>query len=147
MTDISDKIDLIKLVAIPGRAEPTKTQPQKESDDKSSRPLTATPFKWRDPASIPQRKFIYGKHYSRGFISAKAAPGGVGKSVLALTELIAICTGKPLLGIQPEESVRCWYWNGEDPIDEIERRVHAICKHYDIGALEIENRLSSTLDV
>jgi hypothetical protein len=39
-------------------------------------PITATPFVWIDPASIPKREFLYGRHYIRGFMSTTIAPGG-----------------------------------------------------------------------
>jgi hypothetical protein len=39
-----------------------------------------------DPALLPRRKFIYGKHYMRGAVSMTVADGGVGKSSLAIAE-------------------------------------------------------------
>src|SRR4051812_44239931 len=48
--------------------------------------LKATPYVWREPASIPKREFLYGQQLIRKFASAKFAAGGVGKSILALTE-------------------------------------------------------------
>src|SRR6187431_3192439 len=45
--------------------------------------LKATPYVWRDPASIPLRELLYGSHLIRRFTSAKFAAGGVGKSKLA----------------------------------------------------------------
>jgi hypothetical protein len=55
--------------------------------------IEATPFEWTDPALIPPRKWIYGNHYIRQFITETIAPGGYGKSSLAITEGIAIATG------------------------------------------------------
>ena len=104
-------------------------------------PVSATPFKWRDPAAIPRRKWIYGNHLIRGFGSATVAPGGVGKSTLVLAEAIAIATGRPILGIQPKKRGRVWYWNGEDPRDEVERRIAAIVLHYGIEPAELDGRL------
>ena len=103
--------------------------------------LKATPYVWRDPASIPRREFLYGQHLIRKFASAKFAAGGVGKSILALTEAIAMATGRPLLGITPPKRLRVWYWNGEDPRDETERRIAAICLHFGIAAEELEGWL------
>lgn len=103
--------------------------------------LQATPYVWREPASIPRREFLYGQHLIRKFASAKFAAGGVGKSILALTEAIAIATGRALLGIQPAKRCRVWYWNGEDPLDETERRIAAICLHFGIVADELEGWL------
>ena len=103
-----------------------------------SKQLKATPYIWREPASIPRREFLYGQHLVRKFASAKFAAGGVGKSILALTEGIAMATGRPLLGITPPKRLRVWYWNGEDPREETERRIAAICLNYGIAAVDIE---------
>jgi len=91
--------------------------------------IRATPFKPRDPATIPPRRWIYGKHYIRQFLTETVAPGAYGKSTLAMTEALAIVTGRPLLGITPDERTRVWYWNGEDPLEELERRLAAAYQH------------------
>lgn len=103
--------------------------------------LKATPYVWREPASIPRREFLYGQHLIRKFASAKFAAGGVGKSILSLTEAIAMATGRALLGVSPPKRLRVWYWNGEDPRDETERRIAAICLHFGIAAEELEGWL------
>jgi hypothetical protein len=103
--------------------------------------IRATPFRWRTPSEIPVRQFVYGRHLIRRFLSTTVAPGGVGKSSLVLVEALAMVTGRPLLGIHPSERLRVWYWCGEDPLEEIERRVAAICLHYGIQPEEIEDRL------
>jgi AAA domain len=103
--------------------------------------IRATPYVWRDPKDIPKREFLYGTHLIRKFGSAKFAAGGVGKSALALTEAIAIASNRPLLGIVPRRRCRVWYWNGEDPKEETERRIAAICRHHGITAEEIEGWL------
>lgn len=103
--------------------------------------IRAQPFRWRDPTTIPPREWVYGRHLIRRFLSTTAAPGGVGKSSLALVEVIAMATGRPLLGVSVPKPLRCWYLNLEDPMEEIERRVVAICLHYGIKPAEIEGRL------
>ena len=50
-------------------------------------------------------------------------------------------TGKNLLGALPTERLRVWYWNGEDPLDELNRRIAAVCLHYNITASDIGDRL------
>jgi hypothetical protein len=78
------------------------------------RPLTATPWVWRDPKMISPREFLYGKHYIRKFVSAGfGAPGG-GKSSKRLVEALAMASGRVLLGVKPVEKLKVWYWNGED---------------------------------
>ena len=103
--------------------------------------LKATRFVWRDPRQIPPRRFLYGRHFARGFVSVTAAPGGVGKSSLELAEAIAIGTDRDLLGVRPSERTSVWYLGLEDPLEEYERRVAAIALHYDIPGDEIEQAL------
>ena len=112
-------------------------------DVEDSKPVkfTPTPFKWRDPATMPRRRWIYGRHYIRQFITASIAAGGVGKSSLEIAELLSIVTGRPLLGVTPDERMNVWYWNGEDPAEELERRIVAACLHYEIDPSELEGRL------
>ena len=105
------------------------------------RPVRATPFAWREPTEIPPREWAYGKHYVRKYLSATFAPGGVGKSSMAIVEALAMVTGRPLLGVAPRQPLRVWLWNGEDPLEEIERRVLAACLHYEITAAQIGDRL------
>jgi hypothetical protein len=50
-------------------------------------------------------------------------------------------TGRMLLGDDPTGRLRVWLWNGEDPRDEIERRVAAACAFYRIDAEAIGGRL------
>ena len=103
--------------------------------------ITATPFVWKDPAKIPRRQWLYGHHYIRSFLSMTVAFGGVGKSSLDLAEVLAIVTGRPLLGVMPNERTNVWYWNGEDPDDELDRRIMAACLRFQIDRSEIEGRL------
>ena len=96
----------------------------------------------RDPASIPPREWLYGGHYIRQFITATVAPGGVGKSSLALVEALDMATGRGLLTGKPTgQRHRVIYWNGEDPLIETERRVAAACLHFGITADELGDRL------
>ena len=90
---------------------------------------------------IPRREFLYGKFYARKFISTMIAAGGIGKSSLALVETIAMVTGRPLLGVPVPKRLRVWYWNGEDPKEETERRIAAILLHFKISPEEIEGWL------
>ena len=96
----------------------------------------------RDPSAIPPREWLYGGHYIRQFITATVAPGGVGKSSLALIEALDMATGRGLLTGKPAPvKHRVIYWNGEDPLVETERRVAAACLHFGITAEELGDRL------
>jgi hypothetical protein len=96
---------------------------------------------WRDPAIIKRREWLYGDHYLRGAVSSTVADGGIGKSTLALAEAVAMSTGRNILGVPVKRSLNVFYWNGEDDIDEIERRVAAVCVRYGIDRAELTGRL------
>jgi hypothetical protein len=94
--------------------------------------LRPTPFKYRPAIEIPKRAWLYSRHYLRGCATATIAPPGFNKSCRSLTELIIMALDRPLLGETPtaEGPLRCWYWSGEDELEEIERRIAAICDHH-----------------
>jgi hypothetical protein len=100
-----------------------------------------TPFLYRDPSQIPRRQYVYGKHLIRGFVSVTTAPAGLGKSSLVLAEGVTMASGRDLLGVKPFRPLRVWYINLEDPREEVERRVTAICQHFGVTAAEVGNRL------
>ena len=104
-------------------------------------PLAATPFAWLEPAAIPQREWLYGRHLIRKEISATLAPGGVGKTSLGIAEALAMVSGRPLLGVQPAGRMRVWLWNGEEPAEELQRRIMAACIHFGLTAEDIGDRL------
>jgi AAA domain len=103
--------------------------------------LRPTPFRWRDPSTIPRRQLVFGTHLIRGFVAVTVAPGGVGKSSLAIGEVISMACGKRLLGVGPQRPLRAWYVNLEDPREEIERRIAAVCLHFKIDPASLEDRL------
>lgn len=111
------------------------------AEDTETVHIEATPFGFPDPARIQPRQWLYGHHYIRKFVSATVAPSGAGKSSLALVEALAMASGKPLLGVTPKVRARVWVWNGEDPRDELERRVTAAMLHYGLTRDDIEDRL------
>ena len=88
------------------------------------------PWTFRPASEIPPRRWLYDAHYIRRYVSTTSAPGGVGKSALAIIEAMAMASGKPLLGITPPDRLRVAYWNGEDPLEETERRIAAAMTHY-----------------
>jgi len=104
--------------------------------------LKATPYSWPDCASIQPREWLYGQQLIRRFVSATVAPGGVGKSSLLIAEALSMVSGRALLhGIEPIASLNVWIWNGEDPIEELNRRIAATAKHYGIKREECPGRL------
>ena len=92
--------------------------------------IEATCWRWIDPATIPRRAWLYGTSVIRKFLTAIVAPGGSGKSSLVIAELLEMVSGKPLLTGRTAKPLRVWYFNLEDPRDEIDRRIAAACIAY-----------------
>jgi RecA-family ATPase len=127
-------------------------------DDDEKSPQFSYFMGWDDPnvAQIEPRQWLYGHHYLKGAISATIADGGVGKSTLALTEAIAMVTGRPLLGIAPNKELfndgavrdrrEVLYYNAEESLTEIKRRVLAICQHFGINPNELLQQGSGEVD-
>jgi RecA-family ATPase len=103
-----------------------------EQDDGPKAPFILRPVAYFDPAQIPQREFLFGRHYQRRTVSGTVAPGGTGKSSEVMVEAIAMKTGRDLLGEGAKEPLRVWYHNGEDNMLELQRRLAGICQHYSI---------------
>ena len=103
--------------------------------------ITPSRFNWADPSKLAPRAWLYGHHLIRKYVSATIAPGGVGKSTLVVTDALAMASGRSLMGMQVHKQLRVWVWNGEDPADEMRRRVSAAMLWHDIQPAEIEGRL------
>ncbi len=104
-------------------------------------PVRATPYLWTNPRDIPPRQFLYGRHLVRGFVSATVATGGVGKSSLKIAEALAMVSGRDLLAVGGiKRPLRVWYWNLEDPRDELRRRIQATAMRYGLDRADIDDR-------
>lgn len=90
---------------------------------------------------IKARDFLYGYHYLRNFMSVTVAPTKLGKSSLIIAEVLAQVTGLPLLGVKPNGSFNCLIWNGEDPYDEIVRRVRATMQYFNLTDADLKGSL------
>jgi hypothetical protein len=110
----------------------------------NKRDFVLRPFVRFDPALLPPRQWLYGRHYQRSTVSATIAPGGFGKTTLNMVEAIAMATCRNLLGEQPTERLRVWFHNGEDSFEELMRRIAAVCQHFNIPMEELEGWLFVT---
>jgi hypothetical protein len=152
---VYDKRTGLQLRGWGGRQDPSTSAQEKaaslDPDNVAHAPgrkpaatIFARPFERFDPAKLPPREWLYDKHYQRGIVTATVGPGGGGKSSLDLVELIAMCTGRDLLGVQRLIRCRAWYHNAEDSRDEIYRRIAAVCQHYKIDQGELDGWLFVT---
>ena len=123
-------VPMSNAVGVIGNAPAHKPEPPPKK-------FSICPFVPFDLASLPPRQWLYGKHYQRRTVSATIAPGGFGKTTLGMVEAVAMATCRNLLEEQPTDRLRVWYHNGEDNIEELNRRLGAICLHYKIPQEEL----------
>lgn len=107
----------------------------------ASIPIAASTFDWIDPPKIPMRDWLYGQHLIRGYVSLTVAPSGVGKSSLAVTEALAMCSGEKLLHAAPSGPLSVWLWNGEEPQEELQRRILATAIEHKLQPRDFADRL------
>lgn len=103
--------------------------------------ILATPYHWTMPEKIPMRDWLYGKLLIRCFLSMTIAGGGIGKSSLIVAEVLAMVSGKDLLGVSPPRKLKVWLWNLEDPQVETTRKIQATAMHYKLNGNDITKRL------
>ena len=109
--------------------------------DDGELPMTwPTPVAQFNEADLPKRRWIYGNHYCRGFVSVTASAGGIGKTSLTMVEALAVATGRPLLGEKVHEQCNVWFICLEDPMDELKLRLAAIMREYNVTHDEIRGK-------
>ena len=152
--DVSDWIagggkplQLIELIKTAPIYEPPEPEPAAEANcpahhkERPAPAITATPFTWTDPAALPRRQWLYGRHLIRGFVSTTIGIGGRGKTSLMIADALAMVTGRALLGDQPAGPLKVWLISMEDPIEELNRRIAAACLRYGISEDDLGDRI------
>jgi len=126
----------------PEQHEQPAPEPEQKPNGKHSK-TEPLPFEYLDPfdvGALPMRAWLHAGHYIRKHVVMTVGPGGWGKTTLILTNAIEMACGRGLLGPPPAKRLRVLYWNGEDPKDEIKRRIAAICLHYEIDIAELRGQ-------
>ena len=104
--------------------------------------ISATPYSWREPATLPRRPWLYGRQLLRGSVFLVVAPGATGKSALMTGMAMALCTGQPLLGCEvwggPK---RVWLWNLEDALSDLAFAIQAAALHWGVAPGDLDGRL------
>lgn len=110
--------------------------------------IQAAPYAWRAPEDIKRREWLYGRHYIRRFASTTIGRPGLGKTALAIAEMLDMVSARGMLDQHDRDPLRVWYI-GEDPADEIERRIAAACALHRLEPEDVAGRLfvNSTLDL
>lgn len=101
----------------------------------------ATPLRSLDLALIPPRPWLYGRELLRGFVSVLGSPGGVGKTAFTHAVGVSVALNRPLIAhdLQKTSAFQSvhhqgavWFYNLEDPSDELRRRMKALILHHHI---------------
>ena len=103
--------------------------------------ISITPARLRASTAIPPRQHIYGYLLTRGAVTVTAAPTKLGKSTMTMTEALAMASGRILLGDVPRGKLKVWMWNGEDLLDEMDRKLAAAMDHHRVTSDEIAGQL------
>jgi hypothetical protein len=81
-------------------------------------------------------------------LTATTSAGGIGKSSVQLVEALSMTLGldlfSPVRSPLPTGPLRVWLHNGEDPVDEVKRRIDAVLRHYGFATADLGGRLHVT---
>jgi hypothetical protein len=108
------------------------------------RRVKAKPYIACDPRTLPPDEWLYARLLIRGYLTMTVAPGGVGKSKLAIGAVVALASGLTLHHDAPFEAMKVWYFNGEDPEILLRKKAEAIRLRYAPPPESIEGRLFLT---
>lgn len=97
-----------------------------------------------DPSPIPQippRQWAYGHFLLFGSAAVLGAVDGGGKGAIAVATMLAMITGKPLLGEQVWRTGPVAIVSYEDDETEWRRRIAAACLHYKLDYAEVLSKV------
>jgi hypothetical protein len=130
-----------EATSAPGQRKRAAVAPKANNSSNKPSPIVATPYVWKDPAKIPLRDWLYGHLIIREIVTATVSPGAVGKSSLITADVLAMVSGKDLIGTLPKKQLRVWLWNLEDPQEETDRKIQAAALHCRLSPDDIGDRL------
>ncbi|MCU7931441.1 MAG: AAA family ATPase [Candidatus Thiodiazotropha sp. (ex Codakia rugifera)] len=93
------------------------------------------------PFDIPPRVFLLDSIIQKGLLGSIVAPGGTSKSSLSLAMAVAVATGIEITGHTVRTQGNVWVINNEEPEDELQRRLMAICQRHEIPWHALEGKL------
>lgn len=145
LRSLADEIDDAPSVAGVERLAPV-------NGSRKAKPISATPYGWPDPRTIPTRPWLMGHWLLAGEVTAIIAPGGTGKSTIGNAIALSLASGQPLLGKPLHRGKQAaWIYNLEDAQDELDRQISAAALFYGItpeacgGRLLVDSGLDQPL--
>ena len=97
-----------------------------------------------DIANIPPREWLVDHLCLKKYITGLVAPGGVGKSSLALALGLSVATNTDILQLGVRQQANVLVINNEDSADELQRRIAGIMTQFEMCPSSIEDRLFYT---
>jgi hypothetical protein len=91
--------------------------------------------------SIPKRQWLVDHLCLKAYITGLVAPGGVGKSSLALALGISVASNNDILNLGVRQQANVLVINNEDSYDELRRRIAGITTQFGINPISLKDRL------
>jgi hypothetical protein len=88
--------------------------------------------------SIPKRQWLVDHLCLKAYITGLVAPGGVGKSSLALALGISVASNNDILNLGVRKQANVLIINNEDSLDELKRRIAGITTQFGICTSSLE---------
>jgi hypothetical protein len=94
-----------------------------------------------DPRTIPPRPWVFGDWLLRQCVTEVIAAPGLNKTSLILHVLLAVAAGASWAGLMTHDPGPVWFYNNEEPPDELDRRVYAALAEMRIPFDQIRDRV------
>lgn len=121
--------------------------PVQQAPAEPKKEFIAAPLSALNVLATPPRSWILENRFLSGYLTLTVAPGATGKSTFSMLEAVAVATNITLTGAKVISPGATWIFNTEDPLDELKRRMAAICLHNQIDPTSLSNvYLTSGLD-
>lgn len=112
-----------------------------EEDDGEAR-LKITPWDYSfDSENLEMRDVIMAPHLTRRQVGLTLAAGGVGKTTNTCVEMLSLVTGQNLLGFKPKRKYKVWWFNLEDPRDELDKKIWGVIHYYNLNLKDVQEGL------
>lgn len=105
------------------------------------KPIVATYGAGFNAAKIPKRRWILGHRRAEGEVTVDVGSPGTNKSMIELTDAVAIATGRKILADDVHVQGHALMLVGEDARRDVEARLAAILQRYHIAPADLGDRL------
>lgn len=96
--------------------------------------------------AMSERPWVVDRLLMSGIVTLLVGAGGAGKSMLGLTVAAHLAVGRDFLGYHVRRAGRVIVYDAEDDLDEMSKRLHAICAVYGLPLDEVSASISLNSD-